>query len=478
MIWSILKILIFIVVVAGFTLLAGRLSQHDEALRIAIADTEFMLGPLQAVIAVLVVLAALWLLLKLIGLTLAVARFLNGDETAISRFFMRNREQRGFQALVDGMMALASGEGAQARAKAAKAERLLRRPELTNLMIAQAAEMDGDRAQATEYYKRLLPDEKTRFVGLRGVLRQKLSEGDTATALKIARKASDLKPQHGETQDTLLRLQADTQDWPGARSTLLQKKRYGALPRDVYSRRDAVLALEQARRSHEAGDDEAAHEAALAANRLSPELVPAAAMAARAHITANRPRKAAKAIKRAWNAQPHPELAAAFAEIAPDETAEQRLRRFAALTSIKPAHPETKMLLAELHIAAEDFRAARRALGDLLETAPTARVMTIMAAIERGEGSEDAVVRGWLTRALTASRGPQWICETCHHIHTSWVAICANCGKMDTLSWRTPPEQNGASPTQTEMLPLIVKDREPVPAEDPDSEDGPSSQRD
>ncbi len=470
MIWSILKILIFIAVVAGLTLMAGRLSDHDEALRIAIADTEFMLGPLQAVIAVLLLLGALWLLLKLVGLTLAVVRFLNGDETAISRFFTRNRERRGFQALVDGMMALASGEGAQARAKAAKAERLLRRPDLTNLMIAQAAEMDGDRDQAIAYYKRLLPDRKTRFVGLRGVLRQKLSQGDTGTALKIARQAVELKPQHGETQDTLLRLQADTQDWPGARSTLLQKKRHGGLPRDVYQRRDAVLALEEARRAFEAGNDEAAHEAALEANRLSPELVPAAAMAARAHIAANRPRKATKVIKRAWSAHPHPELAAAFAEIAPDETAEERLRRFATLTSIKPDNPETKMLLAELHVAAEDFRAARRALGDLIEMEPTARVMTIMAAIERGEGSEDAVVRGWLTRALTASRGPQWICESCHHIHSSWAAICANCAKMDTLSWRTPPEQEGASPTQTEMLPLIVRDKDTTSV-DADPED-------
>ena len=62
------------------------------------------------------------------------------------------------------------------------------------------------------------------------------------------------------------------------------------------------------------------------------------------------------------------------------------------------------MLMAELHIAAEDFPEARRALGDLAETNPTARSLTIMAAIERGEGSDDAVVRGWLAKALNASR--------------------------------------------------------------------------
>jgi 1-deoxy-D-xylulose-5-phosphate reductoisomerase len=42
------------------------------------------------------------------------------------------------------------------------------------------------------------------------------------------------------------------------------------------------------------------------------------------------------------------------------------------------------MLKSELLIAAEDFPASRKALGDLWETDPTARSLTIMAAIERG----------------------------------------------------------------------------------------------
>ena len=41
-------------------------------------------------------------------------RFLLGDETAISRYFSRSRERRGFDALSDGMVALASGD-AEAR---------------------------------------------------------------------------------------------------------------------------------------------------------------------------------------------------------------------------------------------------------------------------------------------------------------------------------------------------------------------------
>ena len=112
--------------------------------------------------------------------------------------------------------------------------------------------------------------------------------------------------------------------------------------------------------------------------------------------------------------------------------------------------------MAELQIAAEDFPEARRALGDLYETDPTTRSLTIMAAVERGEGASDAVVKGWLARALTAPRGPQWVCDNCHNIHAQWAPVCSNCQSFDTLSWTSPPEAEMSSPTGVEMLPLIV----------------------
>ena len=141
---------------------------------------------------------------------------------------------------------------------------------------------------------------------------------------------------------------------------------------------------------------------------------------------------------KAWEAQPHPELAAAFAAIAPEETASERQKRFEPLLKLRPEVEETRLLRAELAIAAEDFPAARRALGDLVEAHPTARALTLMAAIERGEGADDAVVRGWLARALGASRGPQWVCDHCHNIQAEWGPVCDNCAGFDTLSWREP----------------------------------------
>lgn len=463
MLWSMLKILLFVLIVGALAYGASLWMETGPGVTIAVSGlNEFNLGPLQAVLAGLVGLAVIWLVFKLAGLLVATIRFLNGDDTAISRYFNRSRERRGYQALADGMMALASGEGRVAIQKAQKAERYLQRPELTNLLTAQAAEMAGDSAKATETYKKLLGDDRTRFVGVRGLLRQKLAAGDTDTALKLAEKAFALKPKHDEVSTTLLQLQAQSEDWGGARTTIGAKLRAGTMPRDLHRRRDAVLALAEARGK----DGQEAMKLALDANRMAPQLVPAAVMAARAHIAQGAPRKAAKAIKAAWEAAPHPDLAAAFAEIEPKETPAARVKRFAALTAIKPDHPETRLLKAELCIAAEDFPAARRALGDLFETDPTVRSLTIMAAVERGEGADDHIVRAWLTKALSAPRDPQWICENCGHAHGDWSPVCGGCGGFDTLSWKRPAEGEIVPPSAAQMLPLIVGAQEAAPPEE------------
>jgi HemY protein len=456
MLWSLIKILAFVAAITALTFGATQLMDVDGGAVIEVAGYEISLSTLELVFGLLALVVLVWLVLKLLAFLVAGFRFLNGDETAISRYFDRNRERKGYEALSEGMMALASGEGHLAMTKASRAERYLDKPELTTLLTAQAAEMTGDRRKAEASYKRLLEDDKTRFVGVRGIMKQKLQDGDSETAIALAQKAFALRPKHEDTQDVLLKLQAEKSDWSGARATLNAKLKSGALPRDVHKRRDAVLALSEARDIMAEGKSIEAREAAIEANRLSPDLIPAATMAARGYIETDNARYAARVLTKAWSVQPHPELASVFAEIVPDETPVARLKRFRALTKQKPDHAETQMLLAELHIAAEDFPQARRDIATLVADNPTARSLTLMAAVERGEGADDAVVRGWLTSALTAPRGPQWVCDKCQNIHGAWAPVCDNCGSFDALAWKSPASGEVAMPAGTEMLPLIV----------------------
>jgi HemY protein len=340
MLWSLLKILIFIAIVAGLAFGVGFLTEMDDVALLTVAGREFTLTPLVAIVLAVVLLLSVWLLFKAVGLIVATLRFLNGDETAISRYFNRRAERKGFEALAEGMMALAAGEGRLAIRKAERAEKYLKRPELTKLVLAQGAEMAGDPQLATKTYKALVTDDRTRFVGVRGLMKQKLDAGDTDTAMKLAEKAMALRPRNEEVQTTLLQLQARHEDWAGARATLSKALKSGNVPRDLHKRRDAVLALAHARDAMADGKVAEATRDATEANRLAPSLVPAAAMAARLAIAEGKPKVATKLLKAAWASDPHPDLAAAFAEIAPNETPNDRLKRFQPLLAKHAGHAE------------------------------------------------------------------------------------------------------------------------------------------
>ncbi|ARO15619.1 HemY domain protein [Ketogulonicigenium robustum] len=457
MIWSLLKILLFVAVVTAVTFGAVWLAEMPGGALVTLGGVEFTLRPLEGVIAIAILMMAAWAVFRLLGLLLAVLRFINGDDTAVSRFFSRGRERKGMKALSDSVLALAAGEPKEALSRAKVADKYLGAPDITHVLMAHTAERAGETDLAEQTYKELLESDRTRFVALQGLMKQKLAAGDSVTALKLAEAAFKARPENVEVQDILLRLQAESSDWAGARATLGEKARRGVLPRDVYRRRDAVLALSEAQAVFDDQVPIDARERAIEANRLSPDLVPAAVMAARSYINEGNTRYATRVLRKAWEAQPHPDIAEAFAEIAPDERPDARLARFETLTNLRTDHPETKMLRAELLIATGDFPAARRALGNLVEGADaTSRSLALMAAVERGMGADESVVRGWLTKALTAPRGPQWVCGQCGKVHAHWLPVCDSCHGFDTLAWVTPPASDFAMPGGAAMLPLIV----------------------
>jgi HemY protein len=400
-----IRVFLFLLIVAGGIWGLYHLLEDQGGVTIQLAGQEYFFPPLHFAVLLAVAFIALWLVFKIIGLLLAVMRFIEGDETAISRYFNRSRERRGLEAMARGMAALASGDAKVARAKAEKAELLLQRPELTRLLNAQAAELAGDELRAETYYRALAEDPSTSFIGVRGLLNRALEKDDTDRALKLAEAAMQLRPRESSVLETLYMLQSRKFDWAGARKTLDAQRRAGFLPKPEATRRDAMLALAQAEDAEEVGETEHARKLALEAARLDPANAEAVAAAARHLVAAGSKRAAAKMLIDAWRRNPSPVLAAAYAAIEPDESAGERRLRFSKLVSAYASHPESQLLAAELALVTEDWAGARKAIADLKEDEPGARTCIIMAAIARGEGAPEAQVRGWLARALEAPRG-------------------------------------------------------------------------
>ncbi|PZP19650.1 MAG: heme biosynthesis protein HemY, partial [Kocuria rhizophila] len=170
MLLTLLKVTFFFGVVLAAALGAMHLAQTGHPLVLQFNGVEYTFGPVQAAVAAILFILASWVIVQLLRLALAFIRFLAGDRTAIDRYFDRSRERKGYQALAEGMLAVASGEGRLAQDQASKAAKYLDQPHLTNLLAAQAAETAGDARRAEEVYREMLADARTRFVGIRGLM--------------------------------------------------------------------------------------------------------------------------------------------------------------------------------------------------------------------------------------------------------------------------------------------------------------------
>ncbi|MFV0474635.1 MAG: heme biosynthesis protein HemY [Pikeienuella sp.] len=444
------------------------LKDSDGGVTLALAGRVY--GPFRPVEAVGIILGlafALWLMVKAFGFLVALVRFFTGDETALSRFWNRSRERRGFNALAGGLISMAEGDGKTALVKARKAERLLDRPVLTRLVVAQTAEAAGQIGLAKDYYKQLAAEPRTAYVGVKGLLDQAIRKGDKTKALALAQHAFGLKAREPELLVTLFDLQCEAGDWDGARRTLEAKTKAGAITRDVAERRAAVLMVADGRAAATKGETGKSRDLIGAAHKKAPGLIPASITLAGQQHADGSTRKAEKTLREAWRREPHPDIAAAYAALAPEESPEARRKRFRELTRLHPDHAETRMLSAELALAAGDAAGGRAAMGDLAESHPTGRALALMAAIERADGGGDALVRGWLARAVSAPRAAQWTCANCGGRHNEWTPVCRRCEAFDTLAWAEGDAETAESEAGAALLPIIAED---APAEAPEAD--------
>ena len=143
--------------------------------------------------SVALLLVVLALLIGVMALLYRAYRALVSAPKILGKARGESRRSRGYQALNHGMVALASGDARAAEKWAKKANTLLQDPPLTRLLSAQAAQLNGDEAEAARHYRAMLENDETRFLGLRGLVLQARREGDEATARRYLLEAKALR---------------------------------------------------------------------------------------------------------------------------------------------------------------------------------------------------------------------------------------------------------------------------------------------
>lgn len=385
----------------------------------------------QAVVLILVFLAALWLALTLL-------RSLLQSPRSVSQFLSRRKQQQGLEALTSGMIAVGAGDRQLAARYATQASRALPNEPLTDVLRAQTALLSGDRKTAQRVYESMLLTPQTELLGLRGLYLEAEKSNDLAAARNLAEQALKRGPKLAWASDALFEIQCRQADWAGAIETLVTARRNDHVTRKESERRRAVLLTAQAMDLEDKNAPKA-EALALEAHDLAPDLVPAAEIAGRLLASRGRMQKASAVVEQTWRRAPHPDLALVHAHARPGDSPRDRLQRVRKLAALTPGNREGILAVVGSAIDARAWEDARTALEPLLADRLSARVCVLMARVEGGEKGDSGRVREWLARAIHAPRDPVWVADT--HVSDRWAPVSPVTGRLDAYEWKVAEER-------------------------------------
>ncbi|MBR1088744.1 hypothetical protein JQ621_14850 [Bradyrhizobium manausense] len=348
------------------------------------------------------------------------------------------RRARGRHAITHGLLAIGHGDTGLARRHAEAARRHAPDDPLALLLHAQSAQLGGNRDEAQRAFRAMAEREDTRLLGLRGLFIEAQRADDAVGAVMIAEEAIKLSPSSTWASHAVLGFRCARGDWSGALAILDSNLSSGLIDKPAYRRQRGVLLTARALEL-ETMDRDVARESVMEAVKLAPTLVPAAVLAAKFESEAHQVRRAMKLVEAAWLANPHPDLADAYAHVKLGDAARQRLQRIETLAAKTPAdkagHVEGQLAIARAAIDASEFARARAVLAPFVND-PTQRVALLMAELERAEHGDGGRARAWTLRAVRARHDPAWTADG--YVSDRWRPVSPVTGRLDAFQWQTP----------------------------------------
>ncbi|HXV74653.1 MAG TPA: heme biosynthesis HemY N-terminal domain-containing protein [Sphingomonadales bacterium] len=376
------------------------------------------------------------------------------------------RQKRGLEHLNRAVVALAAGDAKAAQRLVKKAAELLAPQPMLRVLAAQAAKLGGDPERARAEFEALAQDAAAGFLGVRGLLMEAVGEGRDREALRFAERAREIEPKSVWAIRTHFNLQVKAADWEGARATLNAAQKARAFDRAATDALAATLLYCQAKEADLANGKKAALRLAEKALKAKAGFLPAALLVSRLNREKGKESAAARILEKAWKVEPHPELALAYANLAPMETATARLKRFKKLTG-KATDAESLLQLAERALEAEHLGEAEALIQRALKKTNRARGFALLRAIEEKRGAPVPVLEELAEKTEGASPEPMWVCASCAAKAPRWSLHCPSCRMFNALAWEgarsSPASPSAADEDFVTVLPAASGTPERLP---------------
>jgi HemY protein len=422
----------FAIVVAlgfGFSWLADRPGELD----VTFGGNHYNVPLITAAAGVVAIVAAIliiwWLIKSIIQ-----------SPYTLRRHFRARKRDRGYQSLSTGLIAAGAGDAEAARRMTKQAGKLLNSDQepLIKLLEAQTAMLEGRSDDARKGFEAMIEDPETKLLGLRGLYIEAQRVGAREAARHYAAEAAKEAPQLEWASSAVMGQLCSEGDWDGALKLVEARKQALAHSKDVVKKERAALLTAKAMATVDV-DHAHAKAIALEANKLAPDLVPAAVVAARALFADGEVRKGSKILEAAWKCSPHPDIASTYVYGRAGDTVQDRLKRAKHLVTLRSNNAEGSLAVARAAYEAGDYRLARDNAEQVLRGSPRESAYLLLADIEEAETGDQGKVRQWLAQAVKAPRDPAWTADG--YVSEQWSPVSPVTGRLNSFEWKVPVEQ-------------------------------------
>jgi len=348
---------------------------------------------------------------------------------------LQNKE-RGYNAFVSGMIALANKDYKRAILESKKiSNHLDDNPSLALLLKSEIFKVEKKYDELSLVYEDMSKNKHTENLGYRGMMEQYLRAQDYHHAFIYGERLFNNNPFIEKIYDTLVSIIAKTNNWQ--QLLIISDRAFSKkiIDKKVYEENKSIGFFEIAK-IKQLSEIEESLKYMQKAIKLRKNFPPYIKLYINLLIQNKNYNLAKKSIKKAWNELPHAEYKESILSLAAHLEIEMlELVEYIAGTSYK--NEESIILMVEALIESKKWDDARNQIKDLLDVRPKKEVCLLMAKIEEGDSSDVQKINAWTQRAKDGAANNIWICTISKKSQQTWSSV-SEAGYFNSLEWRQP----------------------------------------
>jgi len=343
------------------------------------------------------------------------------------------RRTNGERALGLGLVALAAGDSRSAQKQARKAEKLLGKGLLPDLLAAQAAHLAGDKNAARQYFAQLSKHKDTAYYGFIGLMNLQIQNNNSERSLAAAQKALQLQPDSITALTHIFSQEISQKNWKKALNTLsLMKPQKANLQeqKHLFLNREIALCYLSAQ---DTPDDKGKITWLERAIKLDASHIACRVMLARLYQKSDAKKQMIKIVERGFILKPHQD----YFEIL-RETYQDNIGSFIARVTKLARQSENKLDANRVVVAASLDAGILPTATSLLSEIPQPEMTNedyLLAAELAEKRLDPGAVKKALQEAARAPRGKSWRCFACSTVVAQYEPVCPKCNDVGTIDW-------------------------------------------